>query len=175
MGPDLEKLLPAPIGITLRPDAVKWTLAMVSEFTEAYLAAMRDFEKVYGSELGSGAERCVYDGGDVVYKVGWPEAQLNEVAAFEDPRTYGGLPVAPCRIVWHESGLPIVIMLTVRPATPDDEDLPDWSTRIDHNQVGWRDGQWYVYDAGSAVGDLGENREHWLDSPLPRIFQDIAA
>lgn len=133
-----------------------------------------DFTRGYGPALDSGADRTAFDGGDIVYKVGWPTSQMREVEAFENPASYGDLPVAPCRLVWHANGIPIVIMLTVRPATPDD-DLPEWSTRIDHQQIGWRDGAWMVYDAGGPIDDIGSHGDCWLDPPMPAMFRQEQA
>lgn len=133
---------------------------------EAHKAATADLESVY-ERLGSGAQRTVFESkcGKVVYKIArtnydWGDAEecmdanLAEVARFENG--YDGIPVAPCRIVWHESGVPIVVMEKLdKPQHECDdegvcEDVPWWSHRVDGSQIGWSNllGCWAVYDAG---------------------------
>lgn len=66
-------------------------------------------------------------------------------------------PVAECKIIWHESGLPVIVMEKVitdqyvkgHKVAPWD-DFPDWASRVDNSQVGWStiDNAWVIYDAG---------------------------
>jgi hypothetical protein len=115
----------------------------------AWSCAERDLAARY-PKLGEGAFRTVYDGGDVVYKLGMPDAHDRELAAYEDPSTYAHLPVAPCRVVHHVSGLPILIMECVRPLQPH-ERPPSWADQVDGRQVGQlASGQWAVFDANLA-------------------------
>lgn len=63
-------------------------------------------------------------------------ANVSEVLAYESASS--GFPVAVCRLLWHESGLPVVIMERVREWDCDrDGELPEWADLIDGEQVGW--------------------------------------
>jgi hypothetical protein len=54
--------------------------------------------------------------------------------------------VAPCYVVWHESGIPIVVMERLSP----ERDHPDWADHMDGPQGGWSNllDEWVLYDAG---------------------------
>lgn len=77
-------------------------------------------------------------------------SSLNEVMAYED-NTHGH-PVMPCRLVWHESGLPIVVMERLSPEPADQPyDVPGEMKRaFDGGQIGWSAllGTWAGFDAG---------------------------
>lgn len=129
----------------------------------------KELEQLYPT-LGFGYSRQVFDGGHVVYKVGLHAIQLHELAAFEQPETYDHLPVAPCRLVWHESGIAILIMETVRPAAADDE-LPEWASLIDDHQVGWRaDGSCVIFDAGEPLYTRPTPRHFVQSHAVPAVF-----
>lgn len=129
-------------------------------YSESNRAVVCEQLKILYPLLGSGYSRHVFDGGHVVYKVGLHAIQMHELRSYEQPSTYDDVPVAPCRIVWHESGIAILIMETVRPAARD-EDLPEWASRVDDHQVGWRaSGECVVFDAG----------ERLATKPIPRAF-----
>lgn len=179
---DLIAALPAPnvpLGESPGWDYETWVhdMNLRDEYAEAHDAAMDVMTAVYGEQLAGGNERGVWDGGVVVYKIGGLLDQLNEIMAFEDPSTVDGLPVARCRMVYHESGCPILIMETVRPARYGD-DIPDWARRIDCHQVGLNtEGNWVIFDAGSLLlaadneHEVDEDeREGWIDHPLPSLF-----
>lgn len=138
------------------------------------------------AQIGKGAYRDVYQHEDrpgVVYKV--PHSPYREAhhgiysnlfehdmflsSGLEDDSPVAG-PVAECKILWHESGLPVVVMEEVitGPAEDDDkvapwDDFPEWSHAVDGCQVGWSaiDG-WVIYDAG--VPEAGE--DDWEAPPL---------
>lgn len=144
------------------------------EYDSACEAAENALRRVY-SKFNEGSTRSVFDGGAVVYKVGLIGEQYIELAAFEDPSTVDHLPMARCRMVFHEAGAPILIMETVRPAKPG-EDIPDWAVRVDSHQVGLNaDGEWVIFDAGWGVADADAVDDHadntcWIEHPTPALF-----
>ena len=169
----LHDYLPAPaIALGRGPGWQRQTARYLGDLklVQDQLAALyREFEEHPGFRMGY--TRSVYDGGPVVYKVGAPATQRREVAAFEHPETYDGLPVAPCRMVYSASGVPILIMETVFPMTGQEDDLPEWMTRVDNCQIGRRaDGSWAIFDAGNRLGKPG-SQEGWMKAhPTPHIF-----
>lgn len=185
---DLIAALPDP-AVPLGP-AREWSEAdqdAQGAYSLACNAAAADLVKHYDEFVnrhGSvGSTRCVFDGGDVVYKVGCLQSQRTELAAFEQPSTVDGLPVARCRMVHHAGGAPIIIMETVRPARAND-DIPDWAHRVDAKQVGLEArGEWVIFDAGFGLSDEGSewssadeshSSDGFIDHPLPEIFRQAA-
>jgi hypothetical protein len=150
---DIAELLPAPPGLRL--------------IDEAHQISLDDLLSIPGDTDG-GAQRTVRIDREagVVYKVARPggtswggmascvRAQFDELRAYQ--LGYEGIPVAPCRMLWHETGAPIIVMelLTrVQHEMRDNErDLPWFVHSVDCMQIGWSallDG-WAVYDAGVA-------------------------
>jgi hypothetical protein len=82
------------------------------------------------------------------------------------PAAYRG-DIAPAVLVWHESGLPLVVMrrVIVREAVHElirrTNPIPSWAEAADCGQVGWDDelGQWLIYDAGCSP--------YMTDAPQP--------
>jgi hypothetical protein len=141
---------------------------------DAMMCAARLTEEI-AAHLGRmpddrGQFRAVWIEGDIVIKVpvcanGYRalsgaaanayEVREAEAGGYPHPRTDDRVPISACRIVWHETGMPIVIMERID--TNPDRDMPDWSRRVDKEQVGWneRTQGFEVYDAGCKVGDCG--------------------
>jgi hypothetical protein len=83
-------------------------------------------------------------------------ANFLEVAYYEQD-AYCGLQVAPCRIVWERTGIPVVIMEYL--TRPSDQAMPAWAEHADGGQAGWSEllGSWAAYDAGIPP----RNSEDW--------------
>jgi hypothetical protein len=171
------RLLPLP-DVPLGP-ARTWDMKCEGNaYQQAVGAAWEDLTRLYTRftapgtpQYDMGGTRSVFDGGEAVYKIGDLECQLTELAAFEYPESYDYLPVAPCRIVWHSAGAPILVMQTVLPAVPGDE-LPEWASRVDSAQVGWTaGGQCVIFDAGFDLAPEHTAKSlGWMDHPLPALF-----
>lgn len=138
------------------------------------------------SELSQGAQRIVYIDQDVdgwVYKIPhaektWYEDVTDHVMAnlleawlsnndaladfsymcfvTGDLRCDREAAVMPCRILWHESGIPVVVMEQAEHMRQDD--LPDWCASFDGEQAGWSDLMDCValYDAGALRSSHNE-------------------
>lgn len=173
----LIDILPAP-AVELGP-ARDWSNvennhALRRDYDEAWEAAGEELEALYPS-FSLGEVRWAFDGGPVVYKVGCFCSQTTELAAFENPSTVDGLPVARCRMVHHANGAPILIMETVKPASFGD-DVPAWASRVDSHQVGQNSaGEWVIFDAGNGVDEKAfieaSDPECWMEHDLPSTFQ----
>lgn len=91
------------------------------------------------------------------------EANLIEVAAFE---TEGcDAPVAPCKLVWHYTGIPIVVMEKVQLISKKGgQAKPDWMNTFEQNQIGWSKTLrgWAAYDAGVVPDYQLMNNSKWL-------------
>lgn len=105
---------------------------------------------------------------------GFPPAQninanLCEVWAFETGAL--SLPLAPCRLVWHASGIPIVVMerLNMRRRT----DFPNvhgfygsdnWDDVYEGGQIGWSSllGSWAGFDAGMPPDGMMTTSAKWV-------------
>lgn len=91
------------------------------------------------------------------------EVHQYESGGYDDG--YGKLhEIVPCRIVWHESGLPIVIMERIEAHWPDGKGCqwrPDWTDIVDNGQVGYneRTRSWQIYDAGCTPDHTGPRWE----------------
>lgn len=135
------------------------------EQLEDLLEAVNAEIEVLGKFLGYGTSRRVYMVDGLVCKV--PiyknnakraiancQSNLAEVAAYETGQ-YAG-PVVPCRIAWHESGVPLVVMEAVDVDGADETSLPAWAYDIDSWQVAWSDllGCLACYDAGYPVYNM---------------------
>jgi hypothetical protein len=129
----------------------------------------------YGAALTDGMTRTVYAHDEVIYKIPRPGSSnftLSDCIAanlIESPLNtagYGGLPIAPRRLVWHKSGIPIIVMEKVETDLAT-ETLPPWSQDIDEQQVGRRTttGEYVIYDAGCMDPPSGK----WFDE---LIFPD---
>lgn len=79
-------------------------------------------------------------------------ANLSEVWSYEVGAMR--MPLAPCRLAWHKSGIPIVVMERLsqrkkngRPEGPDED---AWNEEYEQCQFGWSAllGSWAGYDAG---------------------------
>jgi hypothetical protein len=126
----------------------------------------------YGPALTDGMTRTVYIDREVVYKVprpggrsGFPINDCIEANLIESPLNtsgHGGLPLASRRLVWHKSGIPIVVMERVETVLPA-ESLPKWSEAVDAQQVGRRTatGEFVIYDAGC------------MEPPSNKWFEDL--
>lgn len=177
----LANILPAPRGIELIELDDPYRLARAAqhygEYWDGVTRVREQLQAQYGDPFSRGSSRTVFDGGDVVYKVGALNATMNEVRAYDDPTTYDSLPVAQCRLAWapletryHMLCVPILIMETVLPATEDD-DVPAWAYRIDHTQVGRnRSGRWVVFDAGARPERYQPSAGLYLTHETPRAF-----
>jgi hypothetical protein len=163
------------VPISLRTTSRERALAMLDSMRHAEVLdeAARLIDEI-ARQLGRlpderGMYRAVWIEGDVVIKVpvasgvGYKSLggaacnvyEVDECAAggyltsrYSDNRE----PIAPCELVWHESGLPVVIMERIE-CDPERDDMPEWARRIDGHQVGWsqRASQWLIYDAGCQV------------------------
>lgn len=112
-----------------------------------------------------GSYRRVFAADDVVYKVpnpkigAWEAVYMRSVwanvyEACQASDEYEG-PIAPCRIVWHESGLPVVIMERLgREQAPKGTAYPEWGRQVDNQQYAWSAllQSWAIYDADCIPG-----------------------
>jgi len=129
--------------------------------------------ELYGEPSRDGETRTVYFAGDVVYKV--PRSgsrnfcldRCIEANLLESPlNPYLLLPTAPRELVWHKSGIPVIVMEKVRVCSTT-EVLPPWalSEETDGQQVGMRpNGEYVLYDAGCSSAP-----SQWFDE---LIFRD---
>lgn len=134
---------------------------------------VEELQQITGAQRdpATGLYRQTVIGPNLVYKVPNPDhaeayggihCSLYEVRCYETggwtSRQGARFPVVPCRIAWHESGLPVVVMERVEiHAEEDDVDgFPQWAGVIDKNQVGWSAsmGAWAIYDAGCVEGSI---------------------
>lgn len=144
-------------------------------------AAAADLNSAY-IYLASGEQRDVWEGLSCVYKLARDDETMSgtaadhvaaciaEVHAYEI-NGYDDLQVAPCRLAWHASGVPIVVMERLDMGRRDPALLagewPDWANFVDCEQVAWSSllGDWAVYDAGlSPEGCGGRGEREWRRS-----------
>lgn len=104
------------------------------------------------SRFEQGGTREVYDAGAIVYKIDGSADRCNEREAMCDQDRDGfarGVPVAPCRMIYHANGLGILIMQAVNPAR-DIANLPEWALRVDNVQIGYTPyGELVAFDVGA--------------------------
>lgn len=161
-----------------------WENQTLADLAVALLAELRSCPDM--TEFSEGSYRRAFGWGEVVVKAPIGHERIRGLDEYDDlircqqtalscwsslyefsctePDAAPG-PVAPCRLVWHESGLPIVIMERVltRDEMLEGEDgwpretphpliasVPDWAEMIDGEQVGWSpsQGSWVIYDSG---------------------------
>jgi hypothetical protein len=113
--------------------------------------------ELYGEPNRDGMTRTIYFADNVVYKIpkpgsrSFPLHDCVKANLLESPlNPYLLLPMAPRELVWHRSGLPIIVMERVEVDLPV-EDLPSWasSEETDEQQIGRRlSGEYVLYDAG---------------------------
>ncbi len=135
----------------------------------------RQMGKLYGPPLKNGMTRTVFTNREVVYKVPCAGARHGgltlksciEANLIESPlntRPYS-LPLASRKLVWHRSGIPIVVMEVLRTDLELDS-LPSWSLEesIDGQQVGMRmaTGEYVIYDGGCREAPTPD----WIDDLL---------
>lgn len=138
----------------------------------------RELGRLY-PRLHEGGQRLAFDGGRVVYKIGSIDSLMTELSMYERPELADHLPVAPCRMVYHENGCPILIMETVNPVR-NAEGLPDWALRVDGIQVGRNvHGEVLIFDADFGVSeasrsynpeDVANLHEFMAAHPVPQLF-----
>jgi hypothetical protein len=143
-----------------------------SDIRTQLLPLLDQMRTLYGAELGRGMSRVAFDGGDAIYKVPISHQGIahceREAAEHERPDHYAGCPVAACRLVWHSSGLPVLVMEPVRAATRG-ERRPSWARRVDSNQVGRNaHGRWVVFDASHDL--LEDHALQWIEHRVPRAL-----
>lgn len=173
-------LLTPPPGLTL--SSLSWQASHEAAkalghtaYERAVFEAQKQLDDICHGHFGSGGSRRVYDGGDVVYKIGELASQIVELEAYTCPHTYNNLPVAPCRIFWTDKFAPVLIMQAVRPLRQCDE-LPLWATQVDCCQVGIDDDDnWLIFDAGCKLEDEKFDRQDIFYHELPRKYRAQAA
>lgn len=122
-----------------------------AHFKAALYTVKKELTALYGNPH-SGTNRHTFLDKDVVYKIPrtfhWGiGACKREVLAYEEQTDH--LPMATCRLVYHQTGLPIVIMQKVQTNMLG---KPAWATRIDGSQVGLTaEKKWVVFDAGEKL------------------------
>lgn len=183
---DWDEYLPAP-EIRLVSAAVAWPLLLaLLEDTDRLCRAIRSAERQLAKHyecIGSGSQRSVYGrmGHQVVYKLPldcaseWESlpdhvwASLDEVFACEQDAH--DAQIAPCRLVWHRSGVPIVVMDRVDELCSDDID-DELLGVVDCDQIGWSDllDRQVIYDAGSGPKSAG-----YRDSPWRQLLRTRGA
>lgn len=89
-------------------------------------------------------------------------SSLIEVAAYETDSL--AHPTAPCRLLWHESGVPVVVMEKLILRTRIHGEVPDWSEEYECNQIGWSKmlSSWAGFDAGQAPDTTTLDERKWL-------------
>jgi hypothetical protein len=132
----------------------------------------RQMRERYGMPL-TGMTRSVYAHREVVYKLPRPGGgsgfligdciEANLIESSLNTAGHDGLPLASRRLVWHKSGIPIIVMEKVETGLPADS-LPKWSKAVDAQQVGRRTatGEYVVYDAGC----MQPPSNNWLEDLL---------
>lgn len=144
---------------------------------EAQRVLAQQCDQLRHREIGEGSQRRAFSlGRRHVFKIpmlGWiprfnldanVNANITEVWAYETQAE--GVPVAPCKLVWHESGIPIVIMErvhTVSHMTPMDR--PPWAKLVDRSQIGHSKilRGLVAYDAGIASLGYFDDEMHRTD------------
>lgn len=181
--------LPAPVGMPLgeRDDTLAKDFDRLNDTYDEVRAWLGERYRSFSA----GGTRDVFDAGAVVYKIDGSGMGCSdeELACYEDRDGRSrGVPVAPCRMVYHASGLGILIMQTVRPIR-DWEELPHWAFLIDSAQVGYTPyGEAVAFDVGSRPAKRvcpsqleGDGRDDTarflLNHDLPQRFaaRDMAA
>jgi hypothetical protein len=89
---------------------------------------------------------------------------------------YSG-PIAACRIAWHESGVPVVVMERVtlyqfaHEAIRRTNPVPGWAREVDGQQIGWSDaaGAWVIYDAGCPPHGSHVEAPEWWGYPAQNV------
>lgn len=120
-------------------------------FEKAIKEALSKYFGLYGNPIGVGRNRCVFRDGDNVVKVPLNEYGVTDnehEACYGESYLKGYLKYARCHRVDEPSGLPIVIMEYVKPASYK-KSMPDWVSYVDCQQVGYnKDGELVAYDYG---------------------------
>jgi hypothetical protein len=181
---DWDEYLPAPdVNLTSAADGWSRLLVLLDDERALEMAIRRadkELRERYACIAG-GQQRDVFNGGTVVYKLPLPQAtrwediighvwaNLDEVFACEQDAH--NVQIAPCRLVWHETGIPIVVMEHVDVLDDDDieEELMDV---VDSDQIGWSDllDRQVCFDAGSGPRQVG-----YRDSPWRRHLRAAGA
>ena len=107
--------------------------------------------------LGSGTTRQVFTfaGSNSVFKLpsGMTGIRCNQIeVAYYEQNGFYGHPVVPCRLLWTDYGLPIVVMekVDVHEYWTTNNDKPAWGYNNDGGQVARSTllgGQWAAFDA----------------------------
>lgn len=150
------------------------------------IAAVRtvreQIDKLYTME-GQGTSRAVYRSSDCVYKCPiehYSGAVFNCMTNLVEALTYTSnheraFPVVPCRIVWHELGVPIIVMERVEVYYASGNE-PGWAEQVDSNQVAYSPllGSWGAYDAGYAPSSFrgDDSTEDW-DTTTKRWYAEL--
>lgn len=143
--------------------------ALCTAAAELYMELYANGES--GMHVEHGYYRSAFIDTDVVYKIPTSdetvtlEGCVSTLLELSEHRAGGyaipgmnRVPIAPCHVLWYESGLPILVMERVgieREGFECDEAPPHWAGDVDGRQVGWcasLDG-WAVYDAGCLHGN----------------------
>lgn len=150
------------------------------------LSIARDDVRYVGEGIDSGTSREVYIVDGLIVKLPmqtWDSnnsllancySNLAEVVAYETGQYVG--PIVPCRIVWHVSGIPLVVMEKVNTMAPEG-DKPDWAYRVDMYQVAWSEllNEWACYDAGDCVySELPSYLQNAYDADRLRGWIELA-
>lgn len=134
-------------------------------------------------QLGSGAQRTVFGYGDTEFACKLPlpsdswhesveahvKANILEVWLYETDAFNDGTTMAPRQLLWHESGVPVVLMEYMD--RMDEDAMPDWAFDIDGEQVGWSNqlDRPAVFDGGSLLSNhhnIGHEFEKVYDAWL---------
>lgn len=137
--------------------------------------------------LPYGSHRRVFAGSRIVYKTPNPDSHnrhsilesiwANLYEAGDASYDYRG-PITPCRLVWHESGMPVVVMerLGLTPA-PADATSPEWCLEVENQQYAWSRilEAWTIYDASCVPGwTLRVETPEWWQCTRLQLHQRLA-